>query len=116
MEFILFIMSFLIVYFLYKVLVTNRAKRRNSKKRPAEINYLIYVYKLDIKKLDYKNLLNVVALVSSFDISLIVSIITIVDVLIVQLVVAAVIVIPIFLISYHFVGVYYKKKGCIKDV
>lgn len=117
MEFILFVMAFLIVYVFYKVLIIKQAKRRNSKKRPAEINYLIYAYKIDIKKLNYQNLLNTISIVSAFDISLIVSIISLVgNMFLLQLVVAVIIVIPIFLISYHFVGIYYRKKGCIKDV
>ncbi len=115
-EIILFIMTFLLVYIFYQVFIIKKSKRRNSKKRPAEVNFLIYKYNIDIKKLDYKKLLNVVAITSSLDISLMVSIVSIIKSVLIQIVLALVLVIPIFLLSYYIVAKYYIKKGYVKNV
>ena len=115
-EVVLFIITFLLVYIFYQVFIIKVGKRRNSKKRPAEVNYLIYKYNIDIKKLDYKKFLNVVAITSSLDISLIVSLVSITKSMLIQLVLALVIVIPLFLLSYHLVAKYYIKKGYVKNV
>ena len=115
-ELVLFIMTFLLVYIFYQMFIIKSAKRRNSKKRPAEVNYLIYKYNIDIKKLNYKKFLNVVAITSSLDISLIVSIVSIIKSTLIEILLALVIVIPLFLLSYHLVGKYYIKKGYVKNV
>ena len=57
-----------------------------------------------------------VALVSSFDISFMVSVVSIFDNYVIQLVAAVAIVIPVLLVSYSLVGLFYKKKGMVKDV
>ena len=44
-----------------------------------EIKYLVKRYKLDLEKISYKQLLQIVALVSSFDISLVVSTIMLIE-------------------------------------
>lgn len=115
-ELVLFIMTFVIVFIIYKVFIVKQNKRRNSKKRPVEVNYLIYKYNIDIKKVNYKNLLNVISLVSSFDISLIVSLVSLCNSFVLKLTIVIIGIIPLYLISYYFVGKYYVKKGCIKNV
>ena len=115
-EIILFIMTFILVYIFYQIFIIKVATRRNSKKKPPEVNYLVYKYDIDIKKVDYKKFLNLIAVVSSFDISLIVSLVSLSDSFLIEIIIAIVSVIVIFLISYHLVGIYYRKKGCIKNV
>ena len=55
-------------------MLIGKNKKRNSKKKPMEVKYLETKYNLDLKKLNYKNLLRIIALVSSLDISLIVTV------------------------------------------
>lgn len=81
-----------------------------------EIKYLEMRYKIDLKKVDYKKLLLVISLVSSFDIALLVSIVMMIHHYILEILVALLLVIPLILLSYHLVGVYYVKKGLIEDV
>lgn len=119
-ELILFIMSFIFIFILYELFIVSRAKKNYKNKKndklPIEVNYLVSKYKLDLKKVKYEQLLQVVALVSSLDISIIVSLTLLFDSFILQIVVILVLVIPVILVSYYFVGVFYKKKGMIKDV
>ncbi len=115
-EIILFIFTFLIVYIIYQIFIVRKEKRRNSKKRPPEVNFLIYKYNIDIKKLDYHKMLNTISIISSLDITIIVTIISTLTNFWIQLIVALVLIFPIFLISYYFIGKYYIKKGYVKDV
>ena len=115
-EIILFLMTYLFVFFIYQIFIIRKAKRKNSKKRPMEVNYLINKYHIDIKRIDYKKLLLIISLVSSLDISILVTIILIFDSYFIKIVVALLLVIPIIVISYHFIGSYYKKKGMVTDV
>lgn len=112
-ELILFLMSFVVVHLVYQIFIIRKAKRRNSTKRPVEVTYLINKYHLDIKRIDYKKLLQCVSIVSSLDISLLVSIVLIFNNFIYQLLLIVLLVVPVILISYHVVGVYYVRKGLI---
>ncbi|MCI8346841.1 MAG: hypothetical protein HFJ12_02705 [Bacilli bacterium] len=115
-EIILFLMTYLFVFFIYQIFIIRKAKRKNSKKRPMEVNYLINKYHVDIKRINYKKLLLIISLVSSLDISILVTIILIFDSYFIKIVIALLLVIPIIVISYHFIGSYYKKKGMVIDV
>ncbi len=114
-DFILFLLCFFLILLVYEVFIVRKAKKEKTKK-PIEVKYLITRYHLDMKKVDYLQLLQIVALVSSFDISFIVSISVILDSYLWQIIAALVLVLPVILVSYHLVGVVYKKKGMTKDV
>ena len=80
-----------------------KKKKIKEKKELAEIRFLVTKYKLDLDKVNYNKLLLVVSLVSSFDITLIVTIITLFDSYLVSFLLAAVLVLPIVMISYWLV-------------
>ena len=91
-------------------------KIKELKKELAEIRFLVTKYKLDLDKVNYNKLLLVVSLVSSFDITLIVTIITLFDSYFLSFLLACVLVLPIILFSYWLVYKFYEKKGMIKNV
>lgn len=127
-EIILFIACFILVFICYQVffilpMKKYRKNKKNGKKKKikekkelAEIRFLVTKYKLDLDKVNYNKLLLVVSLVSSFDITLIVTIITLFDSYLVSFLLAAVLVLPIVMISYWLVYKLYEKKGMIKNV
>ena len=118
-ELVLFGMCYVLVFILYQIFIVSKAKKnyeKEDKKYPVEVKYLIGKYNLDMEKVKYNQLLQIIALVSSFDISLIVSAVMIFDNYVFQLIAAVAIVIPVLVASYHIVGIFYKKKGMIKDV
>lgn len=124
-EIVLFFMSYVFVYIMYQLLIIKPAKKRyveknkskdRDKKELVEIKYLVKRYKLDLEKISYKQLLQIVALVSSFDISLVVSTIMLIENFILSIIVGFILTILLILLSYHFVYVFYKKKGMIKNV
>ena len=114
-ELLLFLLCFFLVLIVYEIFIVRRAKTKKAKKQPVEVRYLIDRYHLNMKKVDYPQLLQIVALVSSFDISFIVSVIVILDSYLWQIVAVFVLVLPVIILSYHFVGMFYRKKGMTKD-
>lgn len=125
-EIILFIACFIVVFICYQVFFVLPMKKykKNKKKKSkvkekkelAEIRLLVTKYKLDLDKVNYNKLLLVVSLVSSFDITLIVTIITLFDSYLISFLLAAVLVLPIVMISYWLVYKFYEKRGMIKNV
>ena len=117
-EFILFIMTFISVYIIYQLFVVLKYKRKNDNKNykePFEVLYLRRKYNLDMKKINFKTLLQVISLVSSFDIALIVSIISHIKNMYLQLLCGFVLILVFILLSYHIVYLIYKRKDLIID-
>ena len=110
-ELILFLVSFIVIFLLYQFFIIKKAKKKS--KDPIEVTYLVSKYKLDLKRVNYKRLLLVISLVSSFDIALIVSVIMLLDSFILEVVVGFIFTLIIILGSYHLVYLVYKKKGMI---
>jgi len=114
-ELLLFLTSFIIVFLLYRLIVVKKAKRKKKPKEPIEVTYLVNKYRIDLEKVNYKRLLNVISLVSSLDIAIVVTIILLFKNFYVEIIVGFVSTVIIILISYHLVYLVYKKKGMIKD-
>ena len=128
-EILLFLICFILVLILYEIFIVlpmknyrkNKGKGKKTKKArndPVEVKYLVFIYGLNIEKVDYNKLLRIVSLVSSFDIAIVVSMVAIFEKFgyVWQMILAIVIIIPLFLITYGLVAKYYKKKGMIKNV
>lgn len=111
-----FILTFLFIFLLYQLFIVRKYKKGKNEKQLSEVNYLIFRYHLDMKKINYKRLLNVISVVSSLDVAILVTVTFIFDNLLIQFLVALLLTIPIVIVSYGFVGRYYKKKGMIKNV
>ena len=70
---------------------------------------------LNIDKLNYKKLLNIISVVSAFDISLVVTIVSLLNNFYLQLLVGFVLIMLLIIVSYDIVGRIYKKKGCCNN-
>ena len=119
-EVILFIGSYIVIFLIYQIFIVSKAKRnkgKKNKKEPLEVLYLKKMYKnLDFKKIPYNQLLQLIAIISSLDICIVVSIVTHIDNFWLEILVGFISIILIILISYHFIYLFYKKKGMVKDV
>lgn len=109
-ELIYFIITFVLIYLLYLVLVILRKKGLTKFEKSTEVLYLQKKYKINLKKISVKSLANVVGLTNSFLIALVVFLVSVIDNFLLKFVIAFLIMIPMILILYHFIGVYYKKK------
>ena len=121
-ELIFFLMSFVLVFIIYQIFIIIPVKRsRTSKKKnvvkkdPLEIKYLSAMYGLNLKKVNYNQLLQICAIVSSLDISICVSLIGLVNGLLTELFVGFISIVALIYVSYYFVYLFYKKKGMIKN-
>ena len=118
-ELLYFIMCFILVFLFYELFVVYRRikkkKKNKVKKDPIELLYLKARYKIDVDKIGYKKILHLIAIVSSLDISIVVSLIAGIDIYLLALFIGFGLVIVVIVFSYHLVYLYYKKKGMIKD-
>ena len=121
----LFILSFIFVLLIYQIFIIIPAKKRKNNKSKGrkktedtskelfEIKYLQARYKLDMKKINYNQLLQICAITSSFDISFIVYLIGIINNFILRVLGGFIFTLGIIMLSYHLVYLFYKKKGMI---
>ena len=118
-ELVLILLTFIFVLVIYEVFIIAPIKKKrglnSDYKEIIEIKYLIARYNLDLKKVDYNQLLQICGIVSSFDIALVVSLVAYVHGLVLELIVGFSSATIIILLSYHIVYLFYKKKGMIKD-
>ena len=121
----LFILSFIFVLLIYQIFIIIPAKKRKNNKSKGkkkkedtskelfDIKYLQARYKLDMKKINYNQLLQICAITSSFDISFIVYLIGIINNFILRVLGGFIFTLGIIMLSYHLVYLFYKKKGMI---
>ena len=121
----LFILSFIFVLLIYQIFIIIPAKKRKNNKSKGrkkkedtskelfEIKYLQARYKLDMKKINYNQLLQICEITSSFDISFIVYLIGIINNFILRVLGGFIFTLGIIMLSYHLVYLFYKKKGMI---
>ena len=118
-EFLLFIFTFIVTLIFYELFVVSKTKKKIANgvkvKDIVEIRYLVNRYNLDMKKIDYNQLLQLVVLLSSFDISIVISIMLLINNFVLEIIFAFVGIIISILLSYHLIYLFYKKKGMIKN-
>ncbi len=116
-ELILFLLCYAFVFLIYQIFIVRRTKRNRKnnklKKDPIEITYLIKRYHLDMKKVSYNQLLQIVAIVSSLDIALTVSVILLFENFFLEILGGFISIFILILGSYHLIYLFYKKKGMI---
>lgn len=113
-QIILFLLTFLFVFMIYEMFLVRKSKKDKRRKKIVEVQYLENRFHLDISKLNYKRLLNVISLISALDISIVVTVISLIDSLYLQLAIGFVMIFGVIIISYTIVGKIYEKKGCCK--
>ncbi len=106
---ILTVLSFILVLIIYEIFIVNKAKK-NREKLPVEIKYIVKKYKIDLDKINYNQLLQVMALVSAFDISLIAFVMSLIPNFFMELLIGLIMFVPVIFISYSFIGKRYRKK------
>lgn len=115
-EVILFLLSFIFVFLIYQFfLIRPLKKKKNNAKELMEIKYLVGRYNIDLDKIKYNQLLQICAIASSLDISICVRLIFLFDNLLEELIFGFISICILIFISYHFVYLFYKKKGMIKN-
>lgn len=112
-----FIIAYVLVFILYWLLFVRKKTKYNKNRVPVEFYYLVSLYGLDQKKINYKKFIYISALINSF---IIVSTYMIISKLlknwILQLLIGIVIIVLLIIICYGVLGRIYQKKGMKKNV
>ena len=116
-EFILFLLTFVFLLIIYQILFVIPAKKKKgkSKKDLLEIRYLKNRYDLDYDKISYPQLLQICAITSSLDMAIAVTVVSFIDSFLWEIIVGFVVICLLIVVSYHFVYLFYKKKGMVKN-
>ena len=121
---ILFLMTYVFVFIIYQILIIKKVKEPKKKKRkpkkvkntkPIEVSILESKYKIDLEKVNYNKLLLIISLVSSLDITIIITLVMIFDNYFLKILVGFLLTFPVIFVSYELIGRYYKKKGMTKN-
>lgn len=107
-----FVISFVIVFIFYYFAMIRQYKKLDKKKVPAEVNIILRFNKIDLKKIDYKKMLIMLACVTSFIIAINLTVIykfTSANILII--VITVLVSLPIALVCYDLIGRYFAKQS-----
>ena len=107
-ELVVFIFTFVLVYLIYSIV--NKQKKEKKKKVPVEVTLLENYFKVDISKLDYNKLIRQISLISSLDVSIIISISCFSNIGFVRIILALVMILPVIFLSYLLFSKYCNKK------
>ncbi len=112
-----FIIAYVLVFILYWLLFVRKKTKYNKNRVPVEFYYLVSLYGLEQKKINYKKFIYISALINTF---IIVSTYMIISKLlnnwILQLLIGIVIIVLLIIICYGILGRIYQKKGMKKNV
>lgn len=109
-EFLYFVITFIVIYLLYFFLVIQRKNVLKKFENSTEVMYLKKKYQLDINKVNIKSLAHQIACANAFLLSFTVFLVGIIKNIFLKLLLSIFIMIPLILITYHIIGLYYKKK------
>lgn len=108
--FLVFIISFIIVYLVYFVVIVNRKKGLESFENGKQLEFFVKTYDLDKNELNVKSFANKLALVNSFMMALTLTVLEFVDGLILKLILCILILVPLMIVMYKILGSSFKKK------
>lgn len=116
---IFFLVSFIIIYLIYTIFVVRKKRALNKMKSSKDILLLCNIGKIDIEKVEFKKLVNLLALVNSLIISLVATLVLILENfvsnfyvwIILSCVVTLILLLPFILIGYKLIGKIINKKG-----
>jgi len=109
MNYIYFLVSFVVVYLFYLFTVILQKKRYDKFKKSNQVLYFVKIYKLDVDKIDMFKFTNILGLANAFIMGLTFTIICMFENIIIQLLIALVILLPLMFLFYHLIGKYFKR-------
>lgn len=109
------IFAFVLIELYYSLFVIRKKMVYDPNKASVEIKFLVNKFRLDMKKVNYYNLMKSIALINALDIALVLFWVSFIDKLNIECLVAFVLLVPVILISYTIFGNYLVKKGLMID-
>ncbi len=114
----LFLASFVFVLLIYQIFVVSKTKKNRKNgviKHPIEILYLVSVYKMDLKDVNYNLLLQAISIVSAIDIAIVFTIVCSLKGYLLNIILCIVCTFILILVTYHMVYLLFRKKGKKND-
>lgn len=111
-----FLGIFLVIYIFYLIFGVLKRKKFNVDKIPVELRFLIKKYHLDMSKINYRSIMNMIGLASSFVISFTATFIfKYIKNELLMILIGGLMIIPLIFITFNFIGLYYRKKGYVTN-
>lgn len=112
-----YIIAYILVFILYFFIFVRKKTKYDKNKVPVEYYYLVSLYGLNEKKINYKRFIYSTAFINTFIIVTTYIIISkLLDKWIWQLLVGIIIIVLLIIICYGVMGRYYQKRGKKKNV
>jgi len=109
--FVEYLIVFVVLFILHYFFFVKKNKKYNKDKIPLELLYLVRLYGLDVKKINYKKFVWIYSLINTFIISTVYIIIFyLLNNLILRIVIGCVLLILFIIICYGLLGRFYLKK------
>ena len=106
-----FLITFIVIYLFYYFFIIRKCKK-NKKIVPVEVNLILLIYKIDIKKINLYQMIKIVSLATTLVISIIITIISkFFNSTIILLLFGSLISVLVAIILYQIIGRYYLKKS-----
>jgi len=107
-----FLIAYILVFLLYLLIFVRKKTKYDPNKVPVEFYYLVSLYKLNQKEINYKRFIYITAFINTFIIVLTYMIISkLLNKWIWQLLIGIVIIILFIIIFYGIISRYYQKKS-----
>ncbi len=115
MYFIIYLISFAIIYLFYLTTVILQKSKIEKFKKSNQVMFFVKRFNLDLNKINITKFMNVIALSNAFIISTAFMTTYLVKNFVLQLLVGFLTLIPLLVICYSLIGKYYIKKGCVMN-
>lgn len=115
MYFIIYLISFAIIYLFYLATVIMQKSKIEKFKKSNQVMFFVKRFNLDLNKINITKFMNVIALSNAFIISTAFMTTYLVKNFVLQLLVGFLTLIPLLVICYSLIGKYYIKKGCVMN-
>ena len=106
----IFIITFVLVYLVYLIAVILREKKNNKFENSMELKYLKQRYEINLKKINMKYMVQVIAVANSLIIATTFTLISVVEQLILKMLFGFIILIILEISIYHIIGKYYQGR------
>lgn len=106
-----FVIAVVLVLLYYKFIETRNIEKYTKDNIPVDLKLFIQTQKVNVRKISYKKLMKLVAIINAIDIGIVLVVVSFVQNLLLKMVVAIPVIFIVLYISYTLAGKILKKKG-----
>lgn len=110
MEAIFYLITFILIYFIYYYLILRKTNNLQDYQKSIEIKYLQIKFKIDFEKLNLKKVARLIAFFNTTIITFTLFLIQYIEIFVFKILIAFVILITLQLVVYSIFGKYLKRK------